>query len=203
MLNDIKHYANDYVSLKTQKGLPSTPAGKDRLTGAFALMDNADQELATLEKEIVSDGKYKNLKDFMNSKEYMEVALNQINEKISNIDEFEKGDKVRSIEERYLLAQQAAFNIKLNPDKYKDFEQYKNLSATDVADRLMYDEAFEAACKDTLAKNNRSGAEMVKSGEKLLDSFKAKKLDDGLEKNNTAVNKHEVKKPHGKGSLGF
>ena len=67
----------------------------------------------------------------------------------------------------------------------------------------MYDEAFEAACKDTLAKNNRSGSEMVKSGEELLNSFKAQKLDDGLEKNNTAVNKHEVKKTQVKGPLGF
>ncbi len=202
MLKNIKHLANDYVDIKIKKGMPSTPAGKDRLAGAYAIMDSADQDLAEIEEEIKDIGEYKNLKEFMNSKEYMKIALAQVNSQILDIDKFNKGDNVHEIEEQYLLAQQAALNIKLNPEKHKDLEQYANLSAANIADRLMHDKAFDTACKETLAKNKGKGENMAASGEELLNSFKAIKSEKNMENNNAEV-KTTQKKVQKKEKLSF
>ncbi len=202
MLTNIKRLANSYTDLKTEKGMPSTPAGKDRLAGAFAIMDSADQNLAEIEKEIKSDGKYNSLKEFMNSKEYMETALKEINSQIKAIDKFNKGDAVREIEEQYLVAQQAALNIKLNPEKYKDFEQYANSNATSIADRLMHDKDFNDAYKNNLANNKRNGKDIAASSEELLNNFKAIKSGEVLENNSTTA-KTSQKKNHAPGPLGL
>lgn len=203
MLSNMKRLAKSYADLKTQKGMPSTPAGKDRLAGAFGIMDSADQDLAKIEKEIKDFGKYNSLKEFMNSEEYMRSALNQVNSQIMVIDKFNKGDRILEIEEQYLLAQQAALTIKLNPDKYKDFEQYANSSATNIADRLMHDKDFIDAYKNTLANNKGKGKDMAASAEELLENFKAVKFNENLENKGTAVKNNKVQKKVQNNKLGF
>ncbi len=106
-LETMSRQSNSYIDIKTNKGqkVPGTPAGTDRLLGAFEIDRNVKQMLKETEEQIRDLGLANSLEEFKEDMDVNMYTLKVINEKISGIAEFDKKDPVRKVEESFLLAQ--------------------------------------------------------------------------------------------------
>ena len=196
-LETLSRQAKSYIDIKTNKGrkIPGTPAGTDRLLGAFEIDRNAKELLKETEAQIKELGLGDSLADFKENKSVQMTTLGLINKKISNIAEFNQGNPVREVEERYLLAQQSAYKIQLD-NKHLDLaEKFIDLNTNKLAKTLSHDKQFNKACKEIINDAKRVGKTVAEDSNRyLVDSYKenvrnAEKLD--VDK--SVVNKQQKK----------
>ena len=198
-LETMSRRATIYIDLKTQNGLPNTPAGKDRLLGAYALRDNANDILKRMSNDTNGAGLGKNLDELRKNPAFQKAMLKEVSDKIMQIKQFAKKDPVREIEERYLLAQQAALTIKVSKDAaYKDLKgNFKSMNVKELTDHLSHDKSFQAAIDYRLKVSNRSGVAMSNISD-LLTTFQTNRtLAEGNKEagpNNHSENKIDTKK---------
>ena len=189
-LETMSRQANSYIDIKTNKGrkVPGTPAGTDRLLGAFEIDRNVKQMLKETEEQIRDLGLANSLEEFKEDMDVNMYTLKVINEKISGIAEFEKKDPIRKVEQSFLLAQQAAYQIKedmLDLEYDGKYDEFKDMSVGKIAKTLSHDDSFDAACKLVIRKCGGKGPK-ISENLILLDKYMEKKavkpdeLDNGM-----------------------
>ena len=190
-LETMSRQAKSYIDMKTNEGqkVPGTPAGTDRLLGAFEIDRNVKQMLKETEEQIKDLGLADSLEEFKEDMDVNMYTLKVINEKISGIAEFDKKDPVRKVEESFLLAQQAAYQIKEDMQDLEydgKYDEFKDMSVGKIAKTLSHDDSFDAACKLVIRKCGSKGPK-ISENLILLDQYMEKKAAKADELNNGMV----------------
>lgn len=184
-IDNVRVQTLSYITSKTKNGLPNTPAGKDRLLGAYVIREHADDFLKTTEADIKRLGFANNLSDFRNSREYIETASRLASEELSKRNKIGKGNARTTVDDIMLVAEQTACNIKLHPEKFKRLnEQYKDKSLTDIQTSLMNDKTFVETTKTMFRTARNNGATVAQNNDKLINDYDMNLTMNGLDRIN-------------------
>lgn len=179
-LDKMKRHVKTYVDQKTEKGLPNTSAGKDRLAGAFCIGEHVEDWIKRTENQIKELGFAHNLKEFRNSKEYNKKALELAKDKLKNTKVLGKGTEPKVIDDLYDIANFCALKIKY--DMVTNFDgdsvnipeiqdKFKNKSVSEIRKELMLDKDFRTVTAEHLASCGHDGAESVSTSNSLFDKY--------------------------------
>ena len=145
--------------------------------------------LKETEEQIKDLGLANSLEEFKEDMDVNMYTLKVINEKISGIAEFEKKDPIRKVEQSFLLAQQAAYQIKedmLDLEYDGKYDEFKDMSVGKIAKTLSHDDSFDAACKQVIRKCGGKGPK-ISENLILLNKYMDKKAEKADEHNNGMI----------------